>query len=75
MPGPEPKPASLEERLLRLEERVAWLEKHVTAQDRAMLEQAEIIERLKAEHRLVRDRLESGGGSGNEEKEAPPPHY
>ena len=73
MPGPEPKP--LEERLLRLEERVAWLEKHVSAQDRAMLEQAELVDRLRAENRLVRDRLEAGGSSGAEEKESPPPHY
>jgi len=65
-----------DERLLRLEERVAWLERHVAAQDRAMLEQAEALHRLKSDNRALRDRLESApGAGGNEEKEPPPPHY
>jgi SlyX protein len=37
------------ERVDRLEERIAWLERHVTAQDKAMLELHEEIERLRRE--------------------------
>ena len=35
-----------DERFERIEERVAWLEHHVTQQDRAMLELAERLDRV-----------------------------
>jgi SlyX protein len=38
-----------EERIIRLEERMAWLERHVMAQDKAMLEQARRLDRVIAE--------------------------
>ncbi len=64
------------ERVERLEERLAWLEKHVLAQDKAMLELHEEIDRLRKESRSFRDRLDSavteGGGPLPEER---PPHY
>ena len=40
-----------EERLLRLEEKIAYLERHVTAQDRAMLELTEELDALRRELR------------------------
>lgn len=60
-------------RLARLEERLAWFERHVVEQDRAMLELAEDLNRLRAELRQVRDRGEpSTGGTPDSER---PPHY
>ncbi len=75
MPDSAAAPAPDHARILRLEERLAWFEKHVVEQDRAMLELAEQVSRLKAELRSVRDKAEHAGSGGEEEKEAPPPHY
>lgn len=64
------------ERADRIEERIAWLERHVAAQDKAMLELHEELERLRRESSLLRDRLESAA-SGGEQPPSPerPPHY
>jgi SlyX protein len=65
-------------RIDRLEERLAWLERHVEEQDKVMLEQAEHLDRLRAELRLLRERAASGqGGAGdvNEPTDERPPHY
>ncbi len=64
------------ERLDRLEGRLAWFERHVTEQDKAMLEMAGQIDRLKAELGRLRLRSESGGmvTEGNSAEERPP-HY
>jgi SlyX protein len=65
-------------RLDRLEERLAWLERHVEEQDKVMLEQAETIDRLRAELRLLRDRTSAPSGD-NASPVSPaderPPHY
>lgn len=58
------------ERIDRLEERLAWLERHIEEQDKVMLEQAEAIDRLRAELRLLRDRAASGS---DEASRLPPP--
>ncbi len=64
------------ERVSRLEERMAWLERHVVAQDRAMLELSEQCDRLKRELVLVRERGAAGAsGSGGVEPQERPPHY
>jgi len=47
------------ERVDRLEERVAWLEHHLTAQDKAMLELHEELARLRKELTVLRERAES----------------
>lgn len=64
-------------RIARLEERLAWFERHVTAQDKAMLEIAEEVQVLRRELLALRER--SGGGiSGTAEGEPVderPPHY
>jgi SlyX protein len=63
----------------RLEEKIAYLERHVTEQDKAMLEMADDIARLRRELKSLRERGESRGpgGSGGD-PEMPddrPPHY
>ncbi len=70
-----------DERALRLEEKVAYLERHVTAQDKVMLELSDDLARLRAEVRALRERAadSSGGGSGNSDggeiRDERPPHY
>jgi SlyX protein len=64
----------LEERLDRLEERLSWLQRHVTEQDKAMLEQSRLLDRALAEIRLLRERASSGAPSESAPDERPP-HY
>jgi len=67
-----------DERLLRLEEKIAYLERHVTAQDKVMLELGDTLGRMRAELRLVRDRAGEGGVGREGDGERPderPPHY
>ncbi len=65
------------ESIQRLEEKIAYLERHVTEQDKAMLEMAEDIAALRRELKRMRERQETGA-SGGDEGEFPderPPHY
>ena len=65
------------ERIDRLEERLAWLQRHVTEQDKAMLEMAGQLDRIKAEVLRLKQRSESaqtGLDSAGPESERPP-HY
>ena len=64
------------ERIDRLEERLAWLQRHVTEQDKAMLEMAGQLDRLKAEVTRLRQRGEvSGANADVSAAEERPPHY
>lgn len=70
------------ERTLRLEEKVAYLERHVTAQDKVMLELSDALARVRAELRMMRERVGeggAGGGVGRDEsgdiRDERPPHY
>ena len=63
-----------EERLLRLEEKIAYLERHVTAQDRAMLELTEELDTLRRELRRLREGR-GEAGSAPEPADERPPHY
>ncbi len=63
-----------EERLLRLEEKIAYLERHVTAQDRAMLELNEELDALRRELRRVRE-TRAEAGAAPEPADERPPHY
>ena len=77
-PRPESEEKSLETRLLRVEERIAWLERHVIEQDRAMMEMAETVQRLKQELLAMRATVAtSPGREANADGEAneKPPHY
>lgn len=68
----------MDEAVTRLEEKIAYLERHVTEQDKAMLEFAEELERLRRELNVFKLRLNSGApGSGEESgpSEERPPHY
>ena len=69
----------MNESIQRLEEKIAFLERHVTEQDKAMLEFAEELAALRREMKTVRERAAGGGASGAEsDAEAAderPPHY
>jgi len=64
------------ERIDRLEERLAWLQRHVTEQDKAMLEMAGQLDRVKAELARLKHRAEAAPanpeGAPADER---PPHY
>jgi SlyX protein len=62
------------DRLARLEEKLAWLQRHVTEQDMAMLEMAGEIERLKKQLAELREKPtgESDGPPAGGDR---PPHY
>lgn len=64
------------ERISRLEERLAWFERHAVEQDRAMLELAEQVSRLRKELAEARDANVAGSkpelGPIADER---PPHY
>ena len=69
-----------DERIVRLEEKVAYLERHVTAQDKVMLELGDAVVRLRAELRMLRERANESGSSvgrddGGELRDERPPHY
>lgn len=69
---------STEADIRRLEEKIAYLERHVTEQDKAMLDMAGQLERLKRELLLLRERLpaaEIGGADPGAPTEERPPHY
>lgn len=65
--------------ITRLEEKIAYLERHVTAQDRAMLEFAGELAELRKEIKALRERGAGGGSarddSGDELADERPPHY
>jgi len=69
----------LNESIRRLEEKIAYLERHVTEQDKAMLELAENIASLRREVKMLRARAPGGdtsaAGEGGEAGEDRPPHY
>jgi SlyX protein len=70
------RPPSPELLRVNLEERLAWLERHVTEQDKAMLTLNEELARLRAELKKIRERP----AAGSENSEPPdsndrPPHY
>ena len=63
------------ERIDRLEERLAWLQRHVTEQDKVMLELGDELARLRNELAALRSR-HSGGEFGEAmQSDERPPHY
>lgn len=68
----------MDDDIRRLQEKIAHLEHHVTAQDRAMLEMAEDLARLQRELLRLRERIadaRGAGGSGDDDPAERPPHY
>lgn len=63
------------ERLTRLEERYAHLQRHVVEQDKAMLEIGDQIARMRQELDLLRASSRSGGDAAGEMPDERPPHY
>lgn len=63
----------MDERIARAEERIAWLEKHVGEQDKAMLELADELKRLRQALLTLRERAE--GGVPPLDPNERPPHY
>ena len=67
------------ESIHRLEEKIAYLERHVTEQDKAMLELADDLARLRREMKSLLERAETrageGGADGGEMPDERPPHY
>ena len=62
----------------RIEEKIAYLERHVIEQDKAMLEMADDLARLGRELKALRERDTGGGSGGGGEEGMPeerPPHY
>jgi SlyX protein len=69
----------LNESIKRIEEKIAYLEHHVTAQDKVMLELADELARVRLELKALRERSSgadigeaSGGDLPTDER---PPHY
>jgi SlyX protein len=67
----------LNESLRPLEEKIAYLERHVTEQDKVMLELGDEVARLRRELKSLRGRLEAGGPAPEASRDADerPPHY
>lgn len=71
----------MNESIRQLEEKIAYLERHVTEQDKAMLEFAADLAALRREMTAMRNRAAGGGlaGGGLEDRGEPaderPPHY
>jgi SlyX protein len=68
----------MSEAIHRLEEKIAYLEHHVTAQDKVILELADDLARLRRELKLLHDRVSTPGGEGGSGLAADderPPHY
>jgi SlyX protein len=69
----------LSDSIKRLEEKIAYLERHVTEQDKAMLEMAEDIARLRRELKTLRDTGAARGSATDRDEASPaddrPPHY
>ena len=62
------------ERLTRLEERYAHLHRHQAEQDKAMLELADEVKKLRKELALLRA-AQPGGSEPGETADERPPHY
>lgn len=77
-PPPQPRPR-LNDSIRRLEEKVAYLERHVTEQDKVMLELADELAALRRELQRLRERGAPSGPGGlagaDEATDERPPHY
>jgi SlyX protein len=68
----------LNEAIKRLEEKIAYLERHVVEQDKAMLELTEDLAAMRRELKTLRDRpagTAAAGGGDESPMDERPPHY
>lgn len=66
----------MNERLQRLEEKIAFLERHVTEQDKVMLALGDTLAKLRLELRALRERSTGATASDAEPPvDERPPHY
>jgi len=70
-----PKTMDENTRLTRLEEKTAFLDQHVTEQDKVILRQSEEIDRLKREIAALAARLEELQSADAPPADQRPPHY
>jgi SlyX protein len=63
------------ERLTLLEERYAHLQRHVTQQDKAMLELGEELAKLRKDLLALRAQMTGGAPDSDDAAEERPPHY
>ncbi len=59
--------------IARLEERIAWLERHVTEQDKVMLAQGDALRKLAEELTNLRERQDQKSGALDADEK--PPHF
>lgn len=69
----------MSEEIKRLEEKIAYLEHHVTEQDREMMQFADDLARIKRELKALTGRLAAGSAASRADDASPenerPPHY
>lgn len=68
----------MNESIRRLEEKIAYLERHVTEQDKAMLEMVEAIAALRREVKALQVRARGSAAEPDDEADVAdgrPPHY
>ncbi len=68
----------MSENIQRLEEKIAFLERHVSEQDKAMLAFSDELGRLRREIKALRDRAAPSaprGGEDDPDRDERPPHY
>lgn len=63
------------ERLTKLEESYAHLQRHIAEQDKVMLELSEQFTKLRKEMASLRAQVPQGSAGGEEAPDQPPPHY
>lgn len=65
-----------EEKIIRLEERLAHLQRHVVEQDKAMLELGDLVAQLRRELAALQSRLEPASPPADDSAaDERPPHY
>lgn len=65
----------MSDELRRVEEKIAYLERHVVEQDKAMLELSDEIARLRLELRQLRAQRNPQSGGEELPADERPPHY
>jgi len=63
------------ERILKLEERLTWLQRHLVEQDKVMMEMGDTIARLKRELLSLRERADGSLPGNTMPADDKPPHY